>query len=159
MPPASYSGTVRRLLALVVAGAVAAFVLWPALAYPDGDSFPQSPYRMFATDRGRVAHLATAVGVGDDGEIRRLSPRLINGTFEVVQASAVVSAAIRRGAADQLCREVATRIGGQGREDLARVEVVTETHDAVAFFAGERDPSARAVHARCPVPDGPEPPA
>lgn len=146
--------TVRGVVAVAVTVLVAAVVLLPAVAFPDGDDFPLSPYRMFAGDRGRTSVLATVVAVGPDGEARRLSPELVNGTREVVQAAAVVAATVRAGDAPRLCREAADRVAAHGGRagDAVVVEVVTETYDAVAWFGdAERAPRQRTVHASCPV--------
>ncbi|MPY94074.1 MAG: hypothetical protein GEV08_13730 [Acidimicrobiia bacterium] len=107
------------------------------------------------------------VSVEADGTVHRLSPQTINGTAEIVQAAAVVSAEVAAGNAARLCREVAARlapapragpahgqagvVAGAGAGAVRRVEVVTETYDAVAWFAGERRPQRRVVHADCPV--------
>jgi hypothetical protein len=148
---------VRAAPAVAVTALVAAAVLWPAAAFPDGDDFPLSPYPMFARDRGRASAIATVVGVDDEGRVQRLSPQLVNGTREIVQAAAVVAHEVAAGQAARLCREVAARAaalaprGGRAGA-LVAVEVVTETYDAVAWFDGDREPLARVVHASCPVP-------
>lgn len=154
----NYSAQVRSaVLAATVTAILAALVLAPAVAFPDGDDFPLSPYAMFARNRGSTSSLATVVGLDADGEARRLSPRLVNGTAEVVQASAVVAREVAAGHAERLCAEVAGRVGAAGpsaapgRSPLVAVEVVTETFDAVAWFDGEQEPLRRTVHASCAV--------
>lgn len=151
--------TVRGVVAVAVTVLVAAVVLLPAVAFPDGDDFPLSPYRMFAYDRGRTSVLDTVVGIGADGEAHRLSPPLVNGTREVVQAAAVVAAEVRAGRADRLCREVAARVAGRAADAVAgdgdglvSVQVVTEAYDAVAWFGDDERPAQwRTVHASCPA--------
>ena len=66
------------------------------------------------------------------------------------QAASVVTTAIVDGRADELCTEIAGRVGWRAA-DAAAVEVVTERYDAVRWFDGERTPVERVVHARCPV--------
>jgi hypothetical protein len=153
---------VRAVLAVAATALLALAVLWPAIAFPDGDDFPLSPYPMFARDRGATSAIATVVGVTADGATRRLSPQLVNGTREIVQASAVVADEVALGHAERLCAEVAARLavtgeGGAGRAgagprtQIVAVEVVTETYDVVAWSAGRREPTARVVHGACPV--------
>jgi hypothetical protein len=116
--------------------------------FTDRDSFPLSNYPMFSNDRGRINAFDTAVGVDVGGNVERLSPRRISGSYEVIHAASTVSKAIRAGDADGLCREIAARSRGHG---LVRIEVVTETYDAVRWFEGDETPLARRVHARCEV--------
>jgi len=128
-------------LAVVVVGAVP-FVL-------DRDSFPLSTFPMFAADIDRTQSVDTAVGVGTDGAVIRLTPAEIGGTTVVNQAASVVTTAIVGGRASELCATIAGRLAG-GSGPVA-VEVVTERYDAVRWFDGDRTPIERVVHARCPV--------
>jgi len=118
-------------------------VVWPAFADPPRDSFPLSNYPMFTFDRSTEASFSTVV-VMSDGEPRTLSPRVIGGTDQVVQAAASVRQAINGDTTDALCREVAARLDQRGT-----VEVVTETFDTRAWFDGDETPIEREVHARC----------
>jgi hypothetical protein len=150
----------RRWLALATALAVAVVVCWPVLVHPDRDGFPLSTYPMFSTRRTTSEPLSTVVGVDAHGDQRWLDPRLLNGTHEVVQAAAVVSDEISAGQAPRLCAEVAARVATRsGSAELVRLEVVTVRYDAVDWFAGERQPIERTVHAACPVPDAAEVPS
>jgi len=111
---------------------------------PDG--FPLSTYPMFTRDPGRVVELPTVVAVSATGEVSRLSPQVIAGTDQVIQAGVTVRRAVAAGAgaAARLCAEVAGRLdGGTG------VAVVVERHDAVAWSAGEREPLERRTVADC----------
>jgi hypothetical protein len=140
-----------RAWALVVSGVAVAVVAVPGLrtvleggAAPDG--FPLSTYPMFARDPGRVVELATVVAVGPDGRVTRLSPELIAGTDQVIQAGETVRHAIDGGPSTTaaLCREVAG-----GVDPPATIAVVIEEHDAVAWSAGDREPRDRRVIAEC----------
>lgn len=124
-------------------------VLLPLLRSPDSDSYPLSTYPMFATDRGRQAGVATAVGVDIDGKVSRLGARVIGGTDEVILAAATVSAAVRRGEVDDLCREIAGRITAT---DVVVVVVRTEVIDVVEHVGNGVEPLAIAEHGRCSVP-------
>jgi hypothetical protein len=136
----------RRWVAYGITLVAVAAVALPG--FTDRDSFPLSNYPMFSSDRGRVAAFDTAVGIAPDGEVERLSPRRISGSYEVIHAASTVSKAIRAGDAPRLCREIAARAVGDG---LAHVEVVTETYDTVRWFEGDEVPVARTLHARCEV--------
>jgi hypothetical protein len=136
---------------------VAAFVVAvvavaaPALRQPSADSYPLSTYPMFSDNQGRSAAVDVAVGVRADGTREALSPQLVTGTPEIVLAVATVSDAVHEGRAEVLCADVAARVGRSSRAAVAEVEIATETYDAPGYFAGDRAPLARTVHARCPV--------
>jgi hypothetical protein len=134
----------RRRFAIAVAGCfLLGLMVWPATV--GRDSFPLSNYPMFASDRPAQASFRTVVGVDASGSPVRLSPADIGGTDQVIQAAATVGRAIADGEADQLCAEVADRVGA----DVVAVEVVTERYDTIAWFDGHETPAERVVHARC----------
>ena len=143
----------RRAWAYVVSVAVLTLVFSPVLRPSQRDSYPLSTYPMFSYNRGRESALPTAVGVTLDGQIRRLSPELISGGYEPVRAFATVEASIDNGDTADLCQEIAERTVNS-RDDLVAIEVVTEVHDVVAWFEGQKEPSQRIVHARCPLDAG-----
>jgi hypothetical protein len=145
----------RRGWAYVVSVAALALVFSPVLRPSQRDSYPLSTYPMFSYDRGRESALPTAVGVTVDGQLRRLSPELISGGYEPVQAFATVEASIENGDTADLCHEIAERTAKSRAGDLVAIEVVTEVHDVVASFEGDKEPSQRIVHARCPLEAGP----
>jgi hypothetical protein len=136
----------RRWVAYGISLVAVAAVALPG--FTDRDSFPLSNYPMFSNDRGRVANFDTAVGIDDAGEVERLSPRRISGSYEVIHAASTVTKAIRSGDAGALCREIAARARDDG---FARIEVVTEAYDTVGWFEGDETPAARRVHATCEV--------
>jgi len=137
----------RRRIASVVSVVAVVAVLSPVVH--ERDSYPLSTYPMFSHDRGRVATIDTAVGFDAAGERQRLSPTIIAGGIEVIHAAVTVSTSIQRGDTDALCREIAAR--ARSRPGLVRIEVVSETHDVVEYFAGRDEPSAVVVHASCTV--------
>jgi hypothetical protein len=147
----------RRVLVLV---ATALVVAWPALRQPPTDGFPLSTYPMFATDRGAVSVVATAVGRTDRGDVVRLSPELLAGTDEPMMAIATARREVDGGRPREWCAEVARRVAADpGLTDAApagdrvvSVEVVVETHDAVAHFADDAPPIDVDVRATCEVP-------
>lgn len=122
----------------------AVVVLSPMLREPTNDTYPLSTYPMFAFDRGAEHAIGTAVEIGADGAAVRLSPKLIAGTDEVILASVTVKRSIASGEADQLCEEIAERLG-PGRT----VEVRVETVDVVAFITDDSEPATIELRARC----------
>ncbi|MEO5842551.1 MAG: hypothetical protein ABIQ73_03970 [Acidimicrobiales bacterium] len=141
----------RRGWAYVVSVAALALVFSPVLRPSQRDSYPLSTYPMFSYDRGRQSALPTAVGVTVEGQLRRLSPELISGGYEPVRAFATVEASIDNGDTADLCREIAERTVKSRADEFVAIEVVTEVHDVVAWFEGDKEPSQRIVHARCPL--------
>jgi hypothetical protein len=129
---------------LVVVGAVPVVL--------DRDSFPLSTFPMFASRRTSSETVDTAVAVSGD-RVWRLDPERIAATDEVILAAATVSNAIYSGHGARLCEEIARRVASAGPREATGVEVVTERYDAVKWFAGERTPLERVVHARCLVPE------
>ena len=144
----------RRAWAYVVSVCAVALVFSPVLRPGQRDSYPLSTYPMFSYDRGRESSLPTAVGVTADGVLLRLSPELISGGYEPVRAFATVEASIANGDTDVLCAEIAERTERR-KADVIAIEVVTEVHDVIAWFEGQKEPSQRIVHARCGIASGP----
>lgn len=129
---------------------VALVTAWPALRRPPTDGFPLSTYPMFASDRGATATIATAVGIDATGAEVRLSPELLSGTDEPMQAISTAAAAVREGRADAWCAQVAARVA-RADDGLVEVVVQRETHDVIAHFAEGAPPLDVDVVARCEV--------
>ena len=91
---------------------------------------------------------STAVGVGADGDVRRLSLQVIAQTDDPLIAESFVDVAVASGRAAALCSEIAGRVSAWA----ATVEVVRERHDVVAAVSGEDSLLERTVHAACAVP-------
>lgn len=142
----------RRTPAVVVSIAFAIAVLSPLFRSPPRDSYPLSNYPMFSQRLEAENEVRTAVGHTASGDRRLLSPRLISGSDEVMQAVQDVGDAVRAGEAADLCRAIASRVAESGRSELVQVAVVTELHNSVEYFRGAEDPLATTVHAECPVP-------
>jgi hypothetical protein len=133
----------RRLVVIAVLAAVASSTL------RDRDSFPLSTYPMYATARGEIVDLATAVGFDATGIELRLSMATIAETDDPLIAESRVDRAIAAGRAGELCAEIAARAHGRG---VVTVEVVEERHDVVARTEGRASLLERTVHARCAAP-------
>ena len=117
----------------------------PAVRPPSDDSFPLSTYPMFSLARPQQTTVSSAAGFDAAGTRLRLSPRVVGGTVEVIQAVGTVAQAIGAGTTVELCREVLA----EAPDAVVAVEIVTETYDVIAYFDGDEDPLASTVHARC----------
>lgn len=135
------------LISVVLAGAVAL----PLVGLVQDDSFPVSTYPMFAARRTAEVTISHAVAVDVDGTRRAVSPGAV-ANLEVMQAFETVRQAVRQGpaATQRLCERIATRLAGDGAR-AARVEIVSERYDAVAYFEGHQEPLRRQRHASCEV--------
>jgi hypothetical protein len=122
---------------------VLAAVISPALR--NRDSVPLSTFPMYATARGDVAVLGTAVGVDRQGAARRLTMDTIARSNDPLIAESLVRTAIQNGDADALCREIASRL----RDEVVEVEIVEERHDLDRYAAGDPSLMRRRVHATC----------
>lgn len=145
-------GRGQRLVVAAWSAGLLLAVLWPILRDPPKDGFPLSNYPMFSADRRNAdAAVGHVVGFSREGRHRPVSPEML-GTEEIMQAHQVVSVAIRRSYANDLCERVAQRVRAEPEyADLERLEVRTDHYDALAYFAGETKPRASQVHARCSV--------
>lgn len=136
-------------LVVGVVGVLAA--LWPLTRELRHDSFPLSNYPMFTSDQPEVTSFVRAVGVRDDGTEDVLPPMLSGGTVEVIHANRTLNRALREGRGDEMCTEIADRVG-RDRSDVVTVLIVTETYDVIdALRADEPVPVERTVRAECPV--------
>ncbi|MFV1991864.1 MAG: hypothetical protein ACC652_14120, partial [Acidimicrobiales bacterium] len=111
------------------------------------DSFPLSTYPMFSSSLAQTSDIELVIGQDAEGNRFSLSPRIIAGTDEVIQAGSYVRRQIRSGNADQLCNEALERI--DTNSDIVAVLVVTERLDAIAWYAGDKTPLGTQVHATC----------
>ncbi|MEO1228633.1 MAG: hypothetical protein AAFZ18_06995 [Myxococcota bacterium] len=117
------------------------------------DGFPLSTYPMFSSRRPEVATLARAVGATSTGEPVPLSPSLVSGSSEPMQAVSTVNRTIRAGkpASERLCQDIAKRVADAKPEAREiRIELV-DVH-VEGWFAGERAPRRTRRIATCPVP-------
>ncbi|MGK3995904.1 hypothetical protein [Sorangium sp. So ce1024] len=144
----------RRAYAYAVTAGLVLLMLAPMFRRPPVDSFPLSTYPMFSWGRRDArTTVERAVGVDARGGRRPIPPRLV-GSEEVLQARATLAQSIRQGAraARALCRGIASRVAGQpGHADIVKVEIRTDTFDAIAFFDGHETPLDSKLHATCKV--------
>lgn len=149
-----------RIFGYLVFATVAVAVAYP-LTWPRGrDSFPLSSYPMFSRKLPTAEFsLRYAIGVSADGTRHHLAPELV-ANEEVLQASAVLSRAVRGGkrAVAQLCRHIARRVSADNDlADVDHVRIVTGRHDAVAYLTGRDRVGKEKLHGQCKV--AREPPA
>ena len=117
----------------------------PVVRSPADDSFPLSTYPMFSLARPRETTVSSAAGYDAAGARLRLSPRVVGGTGEVIQAAGTIVQAIRDETTAALCEEILTNVPTAA----VAVEIVTETYDVIGYFDGDEDPLERTIHARC----------
>lgn len=144
----------ERARAVIVAGVAVLAVMSPlGRTRRHDDSFPLSNYPMFTHDPTDATGIERAIGVTSDGDTMRLSPELSGGTVEVIHAAQTLTSAVRRGAAGELCVEIADRVAVAELTDVVEVVVVTERFSIVAGLrADDPQPIERIEHARCEVP-------
>lgn len=146
-----------RVYAYLVSAGVLAAMCYPFTWPLSRDSFPLSSYPMFSRPFPEpTVTIQYALGLEPGGKRHHLAPKLVaNG--EVLQARAVLSRAVRQGreATEALCRLAAGRVARAGEPWAAvtEVQIVTGTHDAVAYLTGENTLGSERVHGRCPVPE------
>jgi hypothetical protein len=157
---ASVARTYAYSFSLLVITAVMA----PALIEPPRDDFPLSTYPMFSRPmREARAELPAAFAVLADGTRQRVPPALVTSS-DVLQALVSLRQAVRAGphASRALCAGIAARLSESAGiwRDARQVEIVTQTLDAIQYFAGaardegsgaQRDHAGTVVHARCTV--------
>lgn len=145
--------TPARLRALAAAALVLAATLHP-LTWPRGqDSFPLTPYPMFAESRPDASVVVVvAMGRGPTGMVAL--PTEATGHGQLTQAVRALSGAVAAGGdrPARLCAEVARWVFRSDMDDLDAVGIVTASWDAIAYLVrDERRPQVLAEHAWCEV--------
>lgn len=135
----------RRRLRYGFAAVMIVAVAFPIAGPTDGDGFPLSTYPMFSRPLAHVTSQSTAIAFDRNGDRVALTPAMIGGTREIIQASTTADQEVASGTTARFCREVLERAPPQ----VTAVEIVTETYDVVAYFDGATEPQRRTVHARC----------
>lgn len=117
------------------------------------DGFPFSYYPMFSAARSRSGTVHHLVGVDADGR-RHILHHAHAGTGGLNQVRRQINRRVREGAADIVAAAAARSVAASTKPEDARirtVEVVSSTHRFDEFFAGNREPRRRVVHATAPV--------
>lgn len=107
---------------------------------------------MFLQVRPDVTSIDVALGLDANGDERRLSPSLVGGSNEVIQAVAALADAIGQGQEEELCEAIAGRVAAGGK-DIEIVLIVSETYEIVDALANDAPPVTRTVHVSCEVPE------
>ena len=124
----------NRLFAAIISIAMIAATVEPVLRKPWEDSFPLSPYAMFAYKRPTKLTMDYAFGVTATGERRTLTPRIV-GSGEVLQALTVIQRARAKNELPQLCATIASRVADlSSYDDVTEIRIVSGTHDAVDYL-------------------------
>jgi len=124
----------NRVTAAIVSIVMVVAVLEPLRRKPWDDSFPLSPYAMFAFKRPTKLTMDYAYGVTPSGEKRTLTPRIV-GSAEVLQALTIFRSARAKNELPQLCTTIAERVAAIPRyADVTMIKIVSGTHDAVDYL-------------------------
>ena len=140
----------RRAWAYSVSLLLVGAVLWPLQQRPPRDSFPLSTYPMFSRKRPTELSIDHVVAIADARQ-EAVPPNLV-ASGEVLQAKATITQKLRRGrrGAEELCREVAERLQGEGDWSWARhLEVRSDRYLVLGYFSGSKKPIWSRMHARC----------
>ena len=140
--PGSFAAWARRLTTL---GLVAALVS-PAIRNEDG--LPLSTYPMYSSTRSHLSTFVTASGIDEQGRRTSLSALAIAESRDRLIAQSFLNDAVRRGDAESVCTEIASRVD----PSLAAIEIATERHDTIARLRGEESLQERDLHVSCEVP-------
>lgn len=132
---------VRRLATV----AFVCLLFWPVVRNADG--LPLSNYPMYASARSSDVRFVAVSGLDAAGERLTLSLPEIADTLDPLIAQAFLNDAVSRGDTDRVCREIASRVGG----DVVEVEIAAEVHDVVSNTRGEPSLLDRELYARCSV--------
>ena len=140
----------QRLLITGVTLALLALVVWPASWRKGRDSFPLSPYPMFARKKtSPTLTMEYALALDDAGASSFVAPHYI-GSSEVLQARALIHGAIARGSgeAKKFCESVLRRVR-QDTKTVVELHLVRGTHDSVAYLQGDKSKSVERILVRC----------
>jgi hypothetical protein len=145
-----------RVYAYLVSAAVLAAMAYPVTWPLTRDSFPLSNFPMFSRRLPEpTVTIQYALGLEAGGARHHVPPQLV-ANREVLQARAVLARAVHQGpeATGALCRVVAGRVAEAGPpwDAVTEVQIVTGTHDAVAYLTGKDTRGRERVHGRCRVP-------
>lgn len=130
----------NRVAAGVFSIALIAATLSPLVRDPSDDGFPLSTYPMFAWKRPTRLSMSYAIGETAAGERRYLTPRIV-GSGEVLQARAIVERAVAKGGTElkTFCAKIAATVANVDRfRDVARIRVLSGTHDSLDFLLRDR---------------------
>ncbi len=142
-PRCGLAGAWVRRIATV---AIVAALVSPAVR--NHDSLPLSTYPMYSGTRSNISAFVTASGIDAQGNRTTLSALTIAGSRDRLIAQSFLNDAVRRGDANDICTEIASRVD----RSLAGIEIATERHDTIARLQREASLEERDIHAACEVP-------
>ena len=124
----------NRVSAAIISIVMVVAVLEPLRRKPWDDSFPLSPYAMFAFKRPTKLTMDYAYGLTASGEKKTLTPRIV-GSAEVLQALTIFRSAREKNELPALCETIASRVATASRyADVILIRIVSGTHDAVDYL-------------------------
>ena len=134
-------------MSIVLVGAT----ISPVLKDPANDSFPLSPYPMFAWKRSTTISMEYLVGFTVTGERWHPPPRAI-GSSEPLQAKRILERAAQGGVTSMrtLCEATAKRVP-RYRKDIVAVVMFSGTHEAVSYLVYDKRGDEHEL-VRCAVP-------
>lgn len=142
----------ERIFIVAVTLAVIALMSWPSSWKRGRDSFPLSPYPMFARKKtSPMMSLEYAVALSDTGKRFFVEPGLV-GSGEVLQARALISGAVRRGqdSAQAFCDALLLRVrASSDLRDTVELRLVRGRHNAVSYLQGDQSESVEKVVVSC----------
>lgn len=152
------SSSSAKALTYLVSATALAVVASPARQYlrpPEErvDGFPLSHFPMFSAARSRCGKVSHLVAREADGA-ERILPHRHAGTGGLNQVRRQINRQVREGRAPELATRVAASVAASRRaaeRTVTEVQVVTSKHRFDDFFAGDRAPRRREVHATATV--------
>lgn len=141
----------HRATAVILSVGVVIATASPLRHRPDRDSFPLSPYAMFAFARPTRLTMDYAQGLTATGARRTLTPWIV-GSGEVLQALNVIARARSSKTLPALCTTIAGRVAElDAYRDVTSIQIVSGTHDAVEFLVRDVR-GTETERTRCAVP-------
>ena len=150
--PALPGKAVAGALGVLLMGATLAPIAQNWRAQPR-DSFPFSYYPMFSEKRGDKYEVNYMVGLDGQGAEHVISYQLA-GRGGLNSTRRQINKLVRQQQADRLCRSVADRVARETEppySEIRTVQIVTGWFRFADYFAGNKTPASKRVHASCEV--------
>jgi len=150
--PAVPGKAVAGALGVLLMGATLAPIAQNWRAQPR-DSFPFSYYPMFSEKRGDKYEVNYMVGLDGQGAEHVISYQLA-GRGGLNSTRRQINKLVRQQQADRLCRSLADRVARDTEppySEIRTVQIVTGWFRFADYFAGNKTPASKRVHASCEV--------
>jgi len=127
--------------------------LVPELRGRKGDSFPLSWFPMFASERPKVETPTYVVGLTESGDRMKIDVSFwTSGGFN--QGRNMLTTSVKKKKTREFCATTASKVARRKTGpfgSVVQLNIVRGSYDRAEFFAGNREPLAETVLARCPV--------